>query len=67
MNNKQDFLKKPSGIIVNTNKHDYKRARNRNFTRREQEKIIGENGKVAVLENEINELKLLVKQLMENK
>ena len=67
MNLAKDFHKKDNGIIINTNRQDYKRARNRNFVRREQEKIIGETGKVATLEQELTELKNLVKILMENK
>ena len=67
MNNTKDFHKKKNGVIVNTNRKDYKRAKNRNFVRREGDKLIGESGKVATLENELADLKALVKHLMENR
>ncbi len=62
MNNRSDFRKRDDGVVINTNRQDFKRARNRNFTRREQEKIIGEDGEVAKLRQEIEELKALLKQ-----
>ncbi len=67
MNVIKDFHKKDSGVVVNTNTEDFKRARNRNFTRREVEKTIGEAGKIAQLESEIEQLKELVKSLVGDK
>lgn len=66
MNNKSDFHKKNNGVVVNTNSKDYLRARNRNFVRKEQIKIIGEDGKVAVLEKELAELKSIIETLVNN-
>ena len=67
MNTVKDFHKKNDSTVINTNSKDFVRAKNRNYTRKEQDKIIGENGKVASLEKELNDLKNLVKELMENK
>lgn len=67
MNTTKDFHKKDNGVVININTKDYMRARNRNYNRREQSKIIGSDGKVASLEREVTELKLLIKELLENK
>ena len=67
MNTNKDFHKKDNGVIINTNSRDYMRARNRNYIRREQNKILGKNGKLASLEREVVELKELIKTMMENK
>lgn len=64
MNTNRDFHKKPDGVVINTNKKDYMRARNRNFVRREQDKLIGSRGIVAKLEEEVRELKNIVKILL---
>lgn len=56
MNSTKDFHKLDSGVVVNTNTQDYKRARNRNFTRTENDKIIGDQGKVAILETQLAEV-----------
>ena len=57
MNREKDFHKKQSGVIVNTNTRDFRRAKKRNFVRREQDKIFGiggEEGKISKLERELN-------------
>jgi hypothetical protein len=41
MNNIKDFKKKESGAVVNTNSSDCMRARNRNHTRRVQNRMFG--------------------------
>ena len=41
MNSINDFKKKPSGVIVNTNSQDYMRAKNRNYINRQQRKMLG--------------------------
>lgn len=64
MNNKSDFHKKSSGVVVNTNSRDFRRARRRNFTNRENDKIIGKDGKVAKLEKEVSDLKDIVSALL---
>lgn len=64
MNTLKDFHKKESGVVINSNTKDFKRARNRNFTRREVEKQIGEAGKVAQLEQELAELKELLNKVL---
>ena len=67
MNNTKDFHKKDNGVVVNTNRKDYQRARNRNFMRREQEKIVGEDGKIASLEKEVLELKRLLQESLKRR
>lgn len=67
MNKANDFHKKKSGVIVNTNRKDFQRARNRNFIRKEQNKIIGENGKIAMLEKEVAVLKALIIKFTERR
>ena len=64
MNQCKDFHKKEDGVVVNVNSKDYLRARNRNFVRKEQVKIIGEDGKVAVLERELADLKSIINELV---
>jgi len=62
MNNIKDFHKRDDGVVINTNTHDYKRARRRNHISREQEKIFG-NGKNKIddieqrLKRQENEMK----------
>jgi hypothetical protein len=41
MNNIKDFKKKESGAVINTNSSDCMRARNRNHTRRVQDRMFG--------------------------
>lgn len=65
MNNNKDFHKKSNGVVININSKDYMRARNRNYVRKEQYKIIGDTGKVASLEKEVAGLKALIKEFME--
>ena len=63
MNNPQDFKKTDSGVVINTNVADYNRARRRNRVRRDQDGAFGDDGTIAKMQAEIDELKALVKQL----
>ena len=58
MNRSKDFHKKEDGVVVNRNTKDYRRAKNRNFVRKEQNKLFGMNGdegKIAKLERQLKE------------
>ena len=57
MNRTKDFHKKDDGSVVNQNHKDFMRAKKRNFIRREQDKVLGDNGQVAQLNDEITVLK----------
>jgi hypothetical protein len=60
MNTPRDFHKRADGVVVNTNTGDHTRARRRNRVRKEQDVVLGANGKIAKLEAELAELKALI-------
>lgn len=67
MNRPQDFRKRNSGVVVNINDKDHKRARRRNRVRRDQDENFGQDGKIAKMENEIAELKAIISKLVEKR
>lgn len=64
MNNKTDFRKKSSGIVLNINSNDHKRAKKRNAVQKEQDRLFGADGKIAHLEKEVSEIKNILKELL---
>ena len=67
MNSAQDFRKRKDGVVVNINNLDHRRAKHRNYHMKETKKLIGEDGKIALLEEKIAQLEAMVKKLMGDK